>query len=63
MYSGGASLSWAADGMLATNHYLAEYGSCIAVYPSEVKAALLVVTLAGGFIWKHVHNRQDAAAA
>ncbi|AXL20677.1 TerC family protein [Megasphaera stantonii] len=63
MYIGGAILGWAAGGMLATDHYLAEYVSFIAVYPSEVKAALLVVTLAGGFIWKHVHNRQDAAAA
>ena len=63
MYIGGAILGWAAGGMLATDHYLAEYVSFIAAYPSEVKAALLVVTLAGGFIWKHVHNRQDAAAA
>ena len=63
MYIGGAILGWAAGGMLATDHYLADYVSFIAVYPSEVKAALLVVTLAGGFIWKHVHNRQDAAAA
>lgn len=63
MYIGGAILGWAAGGMLATDHYLAEYISFIAAYPSEVKAALLVVTLAGGFIWKHVHNRQDAAAA
>lgn len=63
MYIGGAILGWAAGGMLATDHYLAEYVSFIAVYPSEVKAALLVVTLAGGFMWKHVHNRQDAAAA
>ncbi len=63
MYIGGAILGWAAGGMLATDHYLAEYVSFIATYPSEVKAALLVVTLAGGFIWKHVHNRQDAAAA
>ncbi|NJE35548.1 TerC family protein [Megasphaera sp. SW808] len=63
MYIGGAILGWAAGGMLATDHYLAEYVSFIAVYPSEVKAALLVVTLTGGFIWKHVHNRQDAAAA
>jgi len=63
MYIGGAILGWASGGMLATDHYLAEYVSFIAAYPSEVKAALLVVTLAGGFIWKHVHNRQDAAAA
>ena len=63
IYIGGAILGWAAGGMLATDHYLAEYVSFIAAYPSEVKAALLVVTLAGGFIWKHVHNRQDAAAA
>lgn len=63
MYIGGAILGWAAGGMLATDHYLAEYVSFIAAYPSEVKAALLVVTLAGGFIWKHVHNRQDAATA
>ena len=63
MYIGGAILGWAAGGMLATDHYLAEYVSFIAAYPSEVKAALLVVTLAGGFIWKHVHNRQDAVAA
>lgn len=63
MYIGGAILGWAAGGMLATDHYLAEYVSFIAAYPSEVKAALLVVTLAGGFIWKHIHNRQDAAAA
>ena len=63
MYIGGAILGRAAGGMLATDHYLAEYVSFIAAYPSEVKAALLVVTLAGGFIWKHVHNRQDAAAA
>lgn len=63
MYIGGAILGWAAGGMLATDHYLAEYVSFIAAYPSEVKAALLIVTLAGGFIWKHVHNRQDAAAA
>lgn len=63
MYIGGAILGWAAGGMLATDHYLAEYVSFIAAYPSEVKAVLLVVTLAGGFIWKHVHNRQDAAAA
>ncbi|PAV37944.1 hypothetical protein CJ260_11980 [Megasphaera sp. ASD88] len=63
MYIGGAILGWAAGGMLATDHYLAEYVSFIAAYPSEVKATLLVVTLAGGFIWKHVHNRQDAAAA
>lgn len=63
MYIGGAILGWAAGGMLATDHYLAEYVSFIAAYPSEVKAALLVLTLAGGFIWKHVHNRQDAAAA
>lgn len=63
MYIGGAILGWAAGGMLATDHYLAEYVSFIAAYPSEVKAALLVVTLAGGFIWKHVHNRQDTAAA
>lgn len=63
MYIGGAILGWAAGGMLVTDHYLAEYVSFIAAYPSEVKAALLVVTLAGGFIWKHVHNRQDAAAA
>lgn len=63
MYIGGAILGWAAGGMLATDHYLAEYVSFIAAYPSEVKAALLVITLAGGFIWKHVHNRQDAAAA
>ena len=63
MYIGGAILGWAAGGMLATDHYLAEYVSFIAAYPSEVKAALLVVTLAGGFIWKHVYNRQDAAAA
>lgn len=63
MYIGGAILGWAAGGMLATDHYLAEYVSFIAAYPSEVKAALLVVTLAGGFIWKHVHNRQDVAAA
>lgn len=63
MYIGGAILGWAAGGMLATDHYLAEYVSFIAAYPSEVKAALLVVTLAGGFIWKHVHNRQYAAAA
>ena len=63
MYIGGAILGWAAGGMLVTDHYLAEYVSFIAAYPSEVKAALLVVTLAGGFIWKHVHNRQDAATA
>lgn len=63
IYIGGAILGWAAGGMLATDHYLAEYVSFIAAYPSEVKAALLVVTLAGGFIWKHVHNRQDAATA
>lgn len=50
MYIGGAILGWAAGGMLATDHYLAEYVSFIAAYPSEVKAALLVVTFAGGFI-------------
>ena len=62
MYIGGAILGWAAGGMLATDHYLAEYVAFIAAYPSEVKAALLVITLAGGFIWKHIHNRQDTAA-
>lgn len=63
MYIGGAILGWAAGGMLATDHYLAEYVSFVAEYPSEVKAVLLGITLVGGFIWKHIHNRQDAAAA
>lgn len=63
MYIGGAILGWAAGGMLATDHYLAQYATFIADNPSEIKIALLVLTLAGGFVWKHINSRRNEAVA
>lgn len=61
VYIGGAILGWASGGMLATDHYLAEYVPVVAAYPLEIKIGLLVITLAGGFIWSRIHNRQKEA--
>lgn len=58
IYIGGAILGWAAGGMVVSDHYLTAYVPFIAGYPVEIKAALLVLTLAGGFIWKHIHNSE-----
>ncbi len=55
IYIGGAILGWAAGGMMATDHYLAEYVPFIAVNPLTVKAALLLARLGGGFAWKRRH--------
>lgn len=62
IYIGGAILGWAAGGMVATDHYLAQYISLAADNSQLIKVALLVVTLIGGFIWKHINQRRTVQA-
>ena len=57
IYIGGAILGWAAGGMIVTDHYLAQYVSFAADNPQVMKGALLVITLVGGFIWKHLNKK------
>lgn len=57
IYIGGAILGWAAGGMIVTDHYLAQYVSFAADNPQVMKGTLLVITLIGGFIWKHLHKK------
>lgn len=57
IYIGGAILGWAAGGMIVTDHYLAQYVSFAADNPQVMKGALLVITLIGGFIWKHLNKK------
>lgn len=58
IYIGGAILGWAAGGMIATDHYLAQYIAAAASYPTEMKGLLLVLTVVGGFAWKHIHGKR-----
>lgn len=62
IYIGGAILGWAAGGMVATDHYLAQYVSLAAENPQLIKSVLLVVTLIGGFIWKQINQRRTVQA-
>ena len=62
IYIGGAILGWASGGMMATDHYLAQYVSLAANNPTELKIILLVVTIAGGFIWKRIHKNKEVVA-
>ena len=62
IYIGGAILGWASGGMMATDHYLAQYVSLAANNPMELKIILLVVTIAGGFIWKRIHKNKEVVA-
>lgn len=47
---------------MATDHYLAQYVSLAANNPTELKIILLVVTIAGGFIWKRIHKNKEVVA-
>lgn len=60
VYVGGAILGWAAGGMVASDHYLAQYITIAADNPQAIKAVLLCITLAGGFIWKRMHQPKAA---
>lgn len=60
VYVGGAILGWAAGGMAAFDHYLAQYITVAADNPQEIKIVLLCITLAGGFIWKRIHQSKAA---
>lgn len=60
VYVGGAILGWAAGGMAASDHYLAQYITVAADNPQEIKIVLLCITLAGGFIWKRIHQSKAA---
>lgn len=60
VYVGGAILGWAAGGMAASDHYLAQYITIAADNPQEIKIVLLCITLAGGFIWKRIHQSKAA---
>ncbi len=60
VYVGGAILGWAAGGMAASDHYLAQYVTIAAENPQEMKIILLCITLAGGFIWKRIHQSKAA---
>ena len=60
IYIGGAILGWASGGMVATDHYLAQYVSLAASNPEALKIALLVVTVIGGFLWKQIRSRRAA---
>lgn len=60
VYVGGAILGWAAGGMAASDHYLAQYITVAADNPQEIKIVLLCITLAGGFIWKRFHQSKAA---
>lgn len=60
VYVGGAILGWAAGGMAASDHYLAQYITVAADNPQEIKSVLLCITLAGGFIWKRIHQSKAA---
>lgn len=62
IYIGGAILGWASGGMMATDHYLAQYVSLAAENPTELKVILLVITIAGGFLWKHIHKNKEVVA-
>lgn len=57
IYLGGAILGWASGGMMATDHYLAQYVSLAANNPDALKIILLIVTVGGGFIWKRIHKK------
>ena len=60
VYVGGAILGWAAGGMAASDHYLAQYITVAADNPQKIKIVLLCITLAGGFIWKRIHQSKAA---
>lgn len=60
VYVGGAILGWAAGGMAASDHYLAQYITVAADNPQEIKIVLLCITLASGFIWKRIHQSKAA---
>lgn len=60
IYVGGAILGWAAGGMAASDRYLAQYITIAADNPQEIKIILLCLTLAGGFIWKRIHQSKAA---
>lgn len=60
IYVGGAILGWAAGGMAASDRYLAQYITIAADNPQEIKIILLCLTLAGGFIWKRIHQAKAA---
>lgn len=60
VYVGGAILGWVAGGMAASDHYLAQYITVAADNPQEIKIVLLCITLAGGFIWKRIHQSKAA---
>ena len=60
VYVGGAILGWAAGGMAASDHCLAQYITVAADNPQEIKIVLLCITLAGGFIWKRIHQSKAA---
>lgn len=60
IYVGGAILGWAAGGMAASDRYLAQYITIAADNPQEIKIVLLCITLAGGFIWKRIHQSKAA---
>ena len=62
IYIGGAILGWASGGMMATDHYLVQYVSLAAENPTELKLILLVLTIAGGFVWKHIHKNKEVVA-
>ena len=62
VYIGGAILGWASGGMMATDHYLASYLSLAASHPTELKVILVVITIAGGFLWKRFHKNKEVVA-
>lgn len=62
VYVGGAILGWAAGGMVASDLYLAQYVPMAANNPQEIKIALLLIILVGGFLWKQSHKTTASAS-
>lgn len=53
VYVGGAILGWAAGAMIVSDHYLAAVIPFSSISPYFIQGGLTVVTIIGGFLWKH----------
>lgn len=56
VYIGGIILGWAAGGMITTDQQMA----FLHPYETIVKGSLVVITIVGGFLWRHVKTKKSS---
>lgn len=56
VYIGGIILGWAAGGMITTDQQMA----FLHPYGTIVKGSLVVITIIGGFLWRHVKTKKSS---